>query len=128
MIEVGDIDDFPERSVTVVTVERTEIGVIRWDDDAFYALRNVCPHARGPVCLGRLGPKVVASSADRFSPEVDETCPVMACAWHGWEFDARTGEALWAGPGYRVKTYPVRVEAGKVMVAVGPVERRGEGA
>jgi nitrite reductase (NADH) small subunit len=118
MIEVGRLEDFPERSVTVLTVRGIEIGVVRWDGEAVYALRNVCPHERGPVCAGRLGPKVVASPADPLSLDVDEACPVLACAWHGWEFDVRTGAAL-TGSRYRVKTYPAEVEAGMVRVAVG---------
>ncbi len=118
MTEVGRLDDFAERSVTVVEVDGLEVGIVRWDGDAVYALRNVCPHARGPVCRGRLGPKVVAPSGDPFSFGVDEACPVIACAWHGWEFDARTGQAVWPDSRYRVKTYPVRVEAGRVHVFI----------
>jgi|1186.fasta_scaffold11960_2 nitrite reductase (NADH) small subunit len=118
MIEVGRLEDFAERSVTLVTVERVEIGVVRWDGDAVYALRNVCPHAHGPVCAGRLGPKIVAEGSDPLSVAVDDTCPVIACAWHGWEFDVRSGEALCAGSRYRVKTYPVRVDSGRVLVAL----------
>jgi nitrite reductase/ring-hydroxylating ferredoxin subunit len=119
MIDVGGLDDFPPRSVTVVPAGRVEIGVVRWDGDAVYALRNLCPHARGPVCAGRLGPKIVASGADPLGLDVDEASPVIACAWHGWEFDVRTGQALWAGSRYRVRTYPVTVEAGRVLVETG---------
>jgi nitrite reductase/ring-hydroxylating ferredoxin subunit len=127
MIEVGRLDDFPERSVTLVSVGRLEIGVVRWDGDGVYALRNVCPHERGPVCAGRLGPKVVASGGDPLRLDVDDSCPVLACAWHGWEFDVRSGRALCAGSRYRVRTYPVRLEDGRVLVDVGTGRRRGDG-
>ena len=119
MIEIGRLEDFPERSVRIVSVGRTEVGVVRWDGEAVYALLNICPHECGPLCLGRLGPKVVAPSSDPMAIDIDETCPVLACAWHGWEFDVRTGRALYEGSRYRVKTYPVTVEQGKILVDLG---------
>ena len=115
VIDVGALEDFAQRSVTVLRAGRVEIGLVRWDGDALYALRNVCPHERGPLCAGRLGPKVVAGT-DPLALDVDQTCPVIACAWHGWEFDARTGRALVAPSRYRAKTYPVRLEEGRVLV------------
>ncbi len=118
MIEVGSLDDFPPRTVTVVPAGGVEVGIVRWDDDAVYALRNVCPHALGPVCAGRLGPKIVAPGGDPMALDVDESCPVIACAWHGWEFDVRTGQAVWPDARMRVKTYPARVEEGRVLVAL----------
>ena len=118
MIEVGALADFRPRSVTVVSAGGVEVGVVRWDDDAVYALQNVCPHALGPVCAGRLGPKIVAAAGDPMALDVDETCPVIACAWHGWEFDVRSGHAIWPDGRMRVKTYATRIEDGRVLVAV----------
>ena len=118
MIEVGRLEDFRERSVTVLRAGRVEIGLVRWDGDALYALRNVCPHERGPLCAGRLGPRVVAEAGDPFTVAVDQTRPVLACAWHGWEFDVQSGQAIAAGSRYRAKTYPVRLDGGRVLVDV----------
>jgi nitrite reductase (NADH) small subunit len=100
----------------VLRVGRVELGIVRWDGEAVYALRNVCPHAGGPVCEGRLGPRIVAAAGDPMRLEVDEACPTLTCAWHGWEFDARDGRAVAAGSRMRVRTYPVRVEGGVVLV------------
>lgn len=36
---------------------------------------------------------------------------VLACPWHGWEFDIRTGQALFDPSGVAVRAYPVKVEA-----------------
>ncbi len=52
--------------------------------------------------------------------------PVIACPWHGWEFDLRTGRAV-SDPRYRVRTFPVRVEAGRVLVELDPTTARGRG-
>jgi nitrite reductase (NADH) small subunit len=105
--------------MTVVQAGRIEVGIVRWDGDQVYALRNVCPHAGGPVCEGRLGPRIVASAADPLDLGVDEACPAVTCAWHGWEFDARDGRALAPGSRMRVRTYPVSVEGGIVLVDLG---------
>ncbi len=40
----------------------------------------------------------------------------LACPWHGWMYDVRTGECVLPGRGNRVASYPVRVEAGEVWV------------
>jgi uncharacterized protein len=37
------------------------------------------------------------------------------CPWHGWEFDLETGRCL-DDPALRAAVYPVRVEAGRVLV------------
>jgi nitrite reductase/ring-hydroxylating ferredoxin subunit len=110
--------------VTVLRVGRVELGIVRWDGDDVYALRNVCPHAGGPVCEGRLGPRIVAPGGDPLRLEVDEACPTVTCAWHGWEFDARDGRAVAGGSGMRVRTYPVWIEDGVVLVELGRARDR----
>jgi nitrite reductase/ring-hydroxylating ferredoxin subunit len=123
VIEVGRLTDFAERSVKLVSIGRLELGIVRWDGDRVYALRNLCPHAGGPVCQGRLGPKIIATGTGPFALEVDESCPTLTCAWHGWEFDARDGRAVLAGSRLAVRTYPVRVQDGAVLVDIGDRER-----
>ncbi len=57
-----------------------------------------CTHVNGPLEKGRVEGNIV-------------TCP-----WHGSQFDLRTGEVR-RGPAARpVKTYPVRVENGMLVV------------
>jgi nitrite reductase (NADH) small subunit len=47
--------------------------------------------------------------------ELADATPVIACPWHGWEFDVRTGVSLWDDH-YRVRTYPAHVSNGRVLV------------
>lgn len=112
-IDVGSVDSFHEAKATIVTAGGKEIGVVRRGSE-FYALRNICPHQGGPLCEGR-----VVSGLE--SPEVGAVRvvdhPIMMCAWHGWEFDVRSGRSLW-DPSYRVKTYPVSVVGGRVIIEV----------
>ena len=114
-IDVGPITDFEDRHFRVVLANGREIGVLRWSE-RFFAVHNRCPHQKGPVCLGVLSGRLGSSAPG--SMEVDEATPVVACPWHGWEFELESGHALW-DEGYAVKTVPVRVEGGRVLLELG---------
>ena len=43
----------------------------------------------------------------------------LSCPWHGWEYDVRTGRSLCEPEKVRVRTYPARVEDGRVLVELG---------
>ncbi|MBA3270007.1 MAG: Rieske 2Fe-2S domain-containing protein [Acidobacteria bacterium] len=42
----------------------------------------------------------------------------LHCSWHGCQYDVRTGMRL-DGPGARIAIFPVKVEEGKVRIAIG---------
>lgn len=110
--DVGALQDFPEGQVKVVSVGRTEIGIIRWHG-AVYAISAICTHQGGPLCRG-----VVAGRLTGIKPgdmQVQDEAPIIACPWHGWEFDVATGEAIW-DPRLRVRTYPVDIAGERVVV------------
>ncbi|HXG72876.1 MAG TPA: Rieske 2Fe-2S domain-containing protein, partial [Gemmatimonadaceae bacterium] len=52
---------------------------------------------------------------------------ILVCSWHGCRYDVRSGARADASGGDRIRVYPVRVQDGKVEIAVGvePVSRRG---
>jgi nitrite reductase/ring-hydroxylating ferredoxin subunit len=110
--DIGAVRDFHEHTVTLVHAGRREIGIVRWNGE-IYAISNVCTHQRGPLCRGALSGRLAASMPGAM--EVDDETPVLACPWHGWEFDVRSGRALW-DERYAVRTYPVAVEDGRVLV------------
>ena len=92
-IVVGLQEDVLEGGRVVVDVDGVEIGIFRVDG-RLYAWENRCVHAGGPVCQGKLMPRVVErldagkrSLGDDFSDELHVVCP-----WHGYEYDVRTGE------------------------------------
>jgi nitrite reductase/ring-hydroxylating ferredoxin subunit len=115
MVDVGAASDFAERRVRIVNAGDREIGVLRWRD-RFFAVHNRCPHQSGPVCLGIVSGRLTSHAPG--SMEVDEETPVLACPWHGWEFELERGRALW-DPSYAVRVVPVSVESGRVLVEVG---------
>lgn len=124
-VDVGSVEDFGEGRPRIVEVGGREIGVVRWREELF-ALRNICPHQYGPMCRGHTMP-LLTGDADEGTIAADEDRPVVVCPWHGWEFDARTGRAAWGPSTYRIKTYPVVVEDGRVLVDAGRAPR-GKGA
>jgi nitrite reductase/ring-hydroxylating ferredoxin subunit len=91
---VAHREEFAERKVRVKVVDGREVGIFQLADGEFRAYENTCPHAGGPVCQGRLMPRVQERlGEDRsslglcFSKEqVNIVCP-----WHGYEYDVRTG-------------------------------------
>jgi nitrite reductase/ring-hydroxylating ferredoxin subunit len=94
-------------------------GVFRLDGNLL-AYLNECPHQGGPVCEGLLVHKVVEvvdeqrrHVADDFDPD----CLNIVCAWHGWEFDVRTG--LSSGDGmWRLRAADVSESDGRVYLGV----------
>jgi nitrite reductase/ring-hydroxylating ferredoxin subunit len=106
-IVVCRLDEFPPGERRIVQAGRRSIGVFRVGDN-FYAINNYCPHQGGPLCLGRTKPWVSAAGPGEFVMADDEL--LLACPWHGWEYDLATGQSF-LGPGEPpVRTYAVSVE------------------
>jgi nitrite reductase (NADH) small subunit len=65
--------------------------------DRYVAYVDRCTHQGGPVCSrGTLHPHLTAEITDggevrEFFKDGDQ---VIACPWHGWEYDLATGRAL----------------------------------
>lgn len=106
---IAPLTDFPVGARRIVRVEGREIGVFHVGD-RFFAVRNRCPHQGAPLCLGRLLPRLVSSEPG----VIDVDCarpPLIACPWHGWQYDVLTGEAYAPGDP-NARTYNVAVESG----------------
>ena len=81
----------------LVEAEGARVVLVRVGDRV-HALGDVCAHKGGPLSEGKL-------SGTR-----------LACPWHGWMYDVRTGQCLFPGRGASVPVYPVRVDAGAIFV------------
>ena len=116
-VVVGKVSDFENGDRKIIDVNGKSIGVFRVDD-RFYALRNRCPHQFGPLCAGTLAPRAV--SAGPGDVRLDSGPPLLACPWHGWEYDIATGQSF-MGPGrgnMAVRAYDVSVLQGSELAAV----------
>jgi nitrite reductase/ring-hydroxylating ferredoxin subunit len=81
----------------LVVANGTRLVLIRVGD-AIHAIADMCAHSGGPLNEGKL-------SGTR-----------LACPWHGWMYDVRTGECLFPRHGKAVPAYRVRVEGDDVFV------------
>ena len=110
---VGPVEDFRDESCRVFEVEGQTIGVISVDD-AFFAVRDRCPHQPAEICKGTVGGTFVDSSPQDLHYGRHQR--VLRCPWHGWEFDLETGRSLLEPNRFGLRVYPVSVQDGTVFV------------
>ena len=117
-IMVGELSDFAEGGYRVLRVDAFEFGIFR-QGDRLVAYENHCPHDGGPVCQGKVIPRVEEElAADqtsrglRFSKKRNIVCP-----WHGWEFDIEIRPPL-RRPQISPAAGGGRVRANRVYVTV----------
>jgi nitrite reductase/ring-hydroxylating ferredoxin subunit len=113
---VADAGDIPEGTCRIVEVQGRNLGVFNVQGQ-FYALPNVCFHQGGPLCEGKITGTLVSSLETGWTPEWVLEGQIVRCPWHSMEFDITSGQCL-AFPGRRLRTYPVKVEAGRIVVVV----------
>jgi 3-phenylpropionate/trans-cinnamate dioxygenase ferredoxin component len=98
-VEAARLDQIPPGKGTSVKVGGKDVALFNVDG-TIYAMDDACPHAGASLGTGKLGGNIV-------------TCRV-----HGMKFDVTTG-CFAGGSDFGVAAYPVKVEDGKVLVAVG---------
>ena len=96
-IDAAAQDDLWDDSGTSVVLNGLEIALFRVGDAA-YATDNLCSHGQARLC-------------DGFVEGHEIECPL-----HQGRFDLRTGQASAEPAVEAIKTYPVRIEGGRVYV------------
>lgn len=96
-LDVGAITDVPLRGARVLKTQLGCVALFRTGEAEVFAVSDTCPHKGGPLSEGIVHGQSV-------------TCPL-----HNWVFDLNTGVAQGADEG-AIATYPVRVEAGRILV------------
>ena len=110
-----DESEIPETGSRIVRLRGLEVGIFRVGGK-YYAIRNECIHQRGPVCEGRVtGALYARADGHHLKFEWTKEGEILVCPWHGLEFDIRTGASLAMKKG-RLRTYPLRVEKGKIIL------------
>jgi nitrite reductase/ring-hydroxylating ferredoxin subunit len=103
----------------IVDIEGQSLGIFRGGDE-FVAILNVCPHEFAPVCLGRVGGTTLPSAPGEW--KWGREGEILACPWHGWEFELLTGKALFANRP-RLRLFPVKIADGQIYVSLTGSER-----
>ena len=102
-IEVGSISEIPKLGARVVTSSSGNIAIFRTADDKIFALRDECPHKKGPLSQG-----IVHWNR-------------VACPLHDWKIQLDTGSAVAPDEGCAA-TYPIKLEGDKIMLSLTPHE------
>jgi len=105
-------DELAPGESRTVGVGGIDILVVRRDDGTFRALRDVCPHLGVPLSRGSV--QAVVDGRDVGDYALTDVIAAR-CSWHGYEFDLDNGRCV-ADPRWRVKSYPVTVRGGKVLL------------
>ena len=101
---VAMVEDVPENIGVCAKIGDLQIAVFNFSKTEWYACQNMCPHRLDNVLSrGLIGDK--------------KGEPMVACPHHKKSFSLRSGECL-SGENYEISTFPVKVQDGKVYVAV----------
>jgi naphthalene 1,2-dioxygenase system ferredoxin subunit len=100
-IDATAMDDVPADDVIGVVVAGRDIALYNAGGEIF-ATDNICTHGQARLCEGFL--------------EGHE----IECPLHQGRFDVRSGKAMCAPLTEDLRSYPVKIEGGRVYLAVGP--------
>lgn len=111
---VGRASEFPPGAHRLIEVKGHSLGLFNVNGQ-FIAALNLCPHELAPVCRGRVGGTTLSSPPGEY--RWGREGEILACPWHGWEFDLLSGRAL-ADPRVRLRLYPVMVQDDTLYVTL----------
>ncbi len=97
--EAAALGDLPEDDVIGVTVAGRDVALYTVEGEVF-ATDNLCTHGNARLC-------------DGFLEGHEIECPL-----HQGRFDVRDGRALCAPLTEALRSYPVRIEQGKVFLQI----------
>ena len=100
-IEVCATGDIDAEDVMRFDQGGRTFAIYRSPDDQFYATDGLCTHEKVHLADG-----LVMGS-------------IIECPKHNGRFDYRTGTAKGAPACVNLKTYPVKIEAGKILIDTG---------
>ena len=101
--DILDVNDIPKLGARVVRHGTLDIAVFRTAADEVFALEDRCPHKGGPLSQGIVHGRKV-------------TCPL-----HNWNIELDSGCAVAPDHGC-AREFPVRVEAGRVLLDMTAME------
>ncbi len=98
-LEIGNIEDIPKLGARVVKTVEGDVAVFRTANDEIFALRDQCPHKKGPLSQGIVHGKRV-------------TCPM-----HNWVIELADGQAVAPDEGC-AGVYKIMLEEGRILLSL----------
>jgi len=111
---VGKASEIAPGERRLVEVKGHAIGLFNVNGE-FVAALNLCPHELAPVCRGRVGGTTLPTPPGEY--RWGREGEILACPWHGWEFDLLTGRAL-TDARVRLRRYPVTVADDTIYITL----------
>jgi nitrite reductase/ring-hydroxylating ferredoxin subunit len=116
---VARIGEIAEGERRVISCDGIEVGVFNIGGE-LVAWYNQCAHRGGPVCQGRVFQRVlepVDADGETRTLQHDPVRRHIACPWHGWEFDLRTGRHP-GGDRFALRPAKIEIADGLIHVVV----------
>jgi len=98
-LEIAKLEDIPVLGARVVKTDTMNIALFRTSGDEVFAIKDECPHKKGPLSQGIVHGTSV-------------TCPM-----HNWKIDLASGEALGPDEGC-TNTFATKIENGRVFLSL----------
>ncbi|PVV12950.1 MAG: nitrite reductase (NAD(P)H) small subunit [gamma proteobacterium symbiont of Ctena orbiculata] len=98
-IDIALLNEIPRLGARVVKTDTVDIAVFRTASDEVFALKDECPHRKGPLSQGIVHDNSV-------------TCPL-----HNWKIDLASGEAKAPDAGCS-RSYPIKVVDGRIFLGL----------
>lgn len=105
----------------IIDVDGNSIGIFNVNGH-FTAVLNVCPHELAPICRGPVRGTTLPSLPGQY--RWGHEGEILACPWHGWEFNLLSGESV--VDRRKLRLFPVEVIDGIVYLLLRPSVRRRE--
>ncbi|WP_426958663.1 Rieske (2Fe-2S) protein [Muricoccus radiodurans] len=121
-VDAGPAEGIVAGRFTMVTAGTRRIGVIRLRNGEVRAIRDRCPHKAADICKGIVGGTWMPSGVGELN--YDRHNEIVACPWHGYEYDLDTGAELFWPKGPGLRQYQTETVDGRVYVIV-PETRAG---
>jgi 3-phenylpropionate/trans-cinnamate dioxygenase ferredoxin subunit len=109
---VAEVGEIPPGGRKIVDLDGISVGVFHVNGE-YAALLNWCPHQAARLCEGQLWSALEGSIPGDY--HTSREGEVIACIWHGWEFDLRTGQSWCEPERLRVRAYDVSVQPGSAI-------------
>jgi naphthalene 1,2-dioxygenase system ferredoxin subunit len=97
-VDAAAVDDVPADDVVGIDVQGRDIALYG-TEDGIHATDNICTHGHARLC-------------DGFLEGHEIECPL-----HQGRFDVRSGKAMCAPLTEDLRSYPVKIEGGRVFLA-----------
>ena len=97
----------------LVNVRGRPILIFNLDGD-YFGILDRCPHQGASLCKGQLVGLVESDRPGQYN--FSRNNEIIRCAWHGWEFDIRTGKSRCEPEKIKATQYNINTKTGSEII------------